>query len=58
MMKSTTFKENPGSDRTREQVLDDVSRNRLFGFIDRAIEDAQDLSERKPFETHMREIRE
>ena len=45
-----TFRSNPGSDRTKEELLDDVSRNRLWGYFDKAVEDAFSLVERRPSE--------
>ncbi|KIW97847.1 uncharacterized protein Z519_01431 [Cladophialophora bantiana CBS 173.52] len=50
MMSGETFRNNPGSDRTREELLDDVSRNRLWGYFDDAVDDAQSLSENRPSE--------
>ncbi|KPI39619.1 uncharacterized protein AB675_3301 [Cyphellophora attinorum] len=48
MMKGETFKTHPGSDRTKEELLADVSRNRLWGYFDEAVEDALYLGEVKP----------
>ncbi|EXJ75329.1 uncharacterized protein A1O5_02025 [Cladophialophora psammophila CBS 110553] len=50
MMSGKTFRNNPGSDRTREELLDDVSRNRLWAYLDDAVDDAQCLSENHPSE--------
>ncbi|EHY51981.1 hypothetical protein HRR83_003456 [Exophiala dermatitidis] len=50
MMKSTTFKTNPGSNRTKAELLDDVSRNRLWGYFSDAVEDATSLNETPPSE--------
>ena len=45
MMTSMTFKNNPGSDRKKEEMLDDVSRNRLWGYFSDAVDNAMSLSE-------------
>ncbi|KAL2405754.1 hypothetical protein ABEF95_012127 [Exophiala dermatitidis] len=50
MMKSTTFKTNAGSNRTKAELLDDVSRNRLWGYFSDAVEDATSLNETPPSE--------
>ncbi|KIW52795.1 hypothetical protein PV05_08415 [Exophiala xenobiotica] len=34
MMDTSTFRNNPGSERTKKELLDDVSRNRLWGYLD------------------------
>lgn len=49
-MSDTTFKNSPGSDRSKEELLDDVSRNRLWGYFGDAVEDATSLSENRPSE--------
>lgn len=43
MMEGETFKSNPGSDRTAEELLDDVSINRIWGYLDDAVENASYL---------------
>ena len=48
MMDSTTFRNNPGSERSKEDLLDDVSRNRLWGYLNLAVEDAMSLSKDRP----------
>lgn len=50
MMGGSTFSKNPGPDRSREELLDDVSRNRLWGYLDDAVEDAMSLSTTPPSE--------
>ncbi|EXJ96377.1 hypothetical protein A1O1_01503 [Capronia coronata CBS 617.96] len=50
MMDTFTFRNNPGSDRSKEELLDDVSRNRLWGYFSDAVEDAMSLSETRPSE--------
>ena len=57
MMDGTTFKTNPGSDRTKEELLDDVSCNRLWGYFEYAVEDAINLSEVRPSETRRLQYR-
>lgn len=58
MMEGSTFKTYPGSDRTRAELLEDVSRNRLWGYMDWATEDSRNLSDEKPSDRHMRRIPE
>ncbi|KAK5212450.1 hypothetical protein LTR41_001396 [Exophiala xenobiotica] len=48
MMDTLTFRNNPGSDRSKEGMLDDVSRNRLWGYLDHAVMDAMSLSKDRP----------
>ncbi|KAK5401763.1 hypothetical protein LTR06_010870 [Exophiala xenobiotica] len=48
MMDTLTFRNNPGSDRSKEEMLDDVSRNRLWGYLDHAVMDAMSLSKDRP----------
>ncbi|KIW62238.1 hypothetical protein PV04_10433 [Phialophora macrospora] len=58
MMEGTTFRNNPGSDRTKEELLDDVSRNRLWAYIDYAVADAMSLSENRPSDVKMLQTRQ
>lgn len=58
MMNSSTSRSRPGSDRTRVELLEDVSRNRLWGYTDWAIEDSRSLSKEKPSDRHVRELNE
>ena len=57
MMTSMTFKNNPGSDRKKEEMLDDVSRNRLWGYFSDAVDNAMSLSEVPPSEVRRLEAR-
>ena len=57
MMSSTTFRNNPGSGRSKEELLNDVSCNRLWGYFDDAVEDAMSLSENYPSEVRRLQIR-
>ncbi|EXJ78130.1 hypothetical protein A1O3_09291 [Capronia epimyces CBS 606.96] len=50
MMSGMTFENNPGSDRTKDELLHDVSINRLWGYFDDALEDATSLGEDRPSE--------
>ena len=50
MMSGMTFRNNPGSDRNKEELLRDVSCNRLWGYFGDAVEDAMSLSENRPSE--------
>lgn len=50
MMGGSTFRNNPGSNGTREELLDDVSINRLWEYFDDAVEDAMSLSITPPSE--------
>ena len=54
MMRSATFKSAPGSARTRDELLADVSINRIWGYIDLAVQDAGSLSEERPSDVQMR----
>lgn len=58
MMASTTFASNPGSDRSKKELLDDVSRNRLWGYFDDAVEDAFSLAARKPSDVRREQAKE
>ena len=55
MMRSSTFKKGEGSRRTKEELLRDVSLNRIWGYIDDAVRDAGSLSAERPLEVHRRE---
>ena len=48
MMESKTFKTQPGSARSKEELLADVSRNRMWGYFDDAVADAYYLGKVKP----------
>lgn len=53
-----TIKSHPSSSRTKAELIEDVSRNRLWGYIDWAVEDSRDLSQERPSDRHMRELHE
>lgn len=57
MMRSSTFKREQGSGRTREELLRDVSLNRIWGYIDDAVRDAGSLAAERPSEVRRRETR-
>lgn len=57
MMEGSCFKTNPGSDRSRAELLDDVSRNRLWGYFDDAVEDAVSLNKIRPSDKKREELR-
>jgi len=57
MMGTATFHSNPGSSRTKEELLEDVSLNRLWGYLDWAVEDAGSLDAARPSEVHMQRLR-
>ncbi|AEO71896.1 uncharacterized protein THITE_2124766 [Thermothielavioides terrestris NRRL 8126] len=60
MMESETFRSGAGSRRTAEQLLADVSVNRIWGYLDYAVENASYLGpwSERPSERHTRENRE
>ncbi|GAD94376.1 hypothetical protein THITE_2124766 [Paecilomyces variotii No. 5] len=60
MMKGETFMSNSGSDGTAQELLEDVSINRIWGYLDYAIENASWLGpwSKRPSERHFREVRE
>ncbi|TPX12694.1 uncharacterized protein E0L32_000871 [Thyridium curvatum] len=60
MMDGETFKSRPGSRRTKEELLADVSVNRIWGYLDYAVENASYLGpwSERPSERHTRENRE
>ncbi|KAK6435560.1 hypothetical protein LTR95_008255 [Oleoguttula sp. CCFEE 5521] len=49
-MSSSTFKSNPGGDRTSEELLHDVGINRVLGYLADAVADAQSIAEKRPSE--------
>lgn len=57
MMEGKTFKSGGGSHRTAAELLSDVSVNRIWGYLDYAIENASYLgpSSERPSERHTRE---
>lgn len=55
MMRSKSFKREEGSGRTREELLRDVSLNRIWAYIDDAVRDASSLSAERPSEVRRRE---
>ena len=55
MMRSSTFKSGEDSRRTKEELLKDVSLNRIWGYIDLAVRDAGSLSAERPSEVDRRE---
>lgn len=57
MMDGMTFKTNPGSDRTAEELLDNVSHNRIWGYFGDAVEDAMSLAVDRPSDVKRVEIR-
>ncbi|KAJ9664506.1 hypothetical protein H2198_000157 [Neophaeococcomyces mojaviensis] len=57
MMRSSTFKKNPGSSRGREELLEDVSINRMWGYLDWAVEDAGSLAAERPSDQHVKRLR-
>jgi len=57
MISGMTFRNNPGSDRSKEELLDDVSRNRLWGYFGDAVEDVMSLSEKRPSEVRRLQAR-
>jgi hypothetical protein len=60
MMESSTFRDGGGSNRTAEELLADVSLNRIWGYLDYAVENATYLGPwfDRPSERHTREMRE
>ena len=60
MMQGSTFNSGAGSHRTAEELLEDVSVNRVWGYLDDAIENAAYLGpwSERPSERRMREIGE
>ena len=60
MMGSETFKLGPGSHRTAEELLSDVSVNRIWGYLDYAVENASYLGpwSERPSERYTRELAE
>ena len=57
MMATTSFKMNSGSTRTKEELLDDVSCNGLWEYLEWAVEDAGSLDAERRSEWHMERIR-
>lgn len=60
IMRSEKFKSRPGSDRTAEELLDDLSINRVWPYLYYAVQNASYLGLRseRPSERHTREINE
>ncbi|KAJ9605982.1 hypothetical protein H2200_009831 [Cladophialophora chaetospira] len=57
LMKTACFKNNPGSDRSKEELLNDVSLNRLWGYFDDAVEDAMSLNADRPSDVKRETLR-
>lgn len=57
MMSSSTFNSNPGASRTKAELLRAVSINRIWGYLDWAVEDAGSLSAERPSDAHVRDLR-
>ncbi|KAK5946507.1 hypothetical protein PMZ80_000650 [Knufia obscura] len=57
MMGTSTFQSNDGSSRAKEELLEDVSINRLWGYLDWAVEDAGSLNAERPSDAHMKRLR-
>lgn len=58
MVDGPTFQEGEGSYRTREEFLEDVSVNRIWGYLDDAVKDAGSLDSERPSDVHLRKLRE
>ncbi|KAJ9210657.1 hypothetical protein DTO166G4_7717 [Paecilomyces variotii] len=60
IMRSEKFKSRPGSDRTAEELLDDLSINRIWPYLYYAVQNASYLGPRseRPSERHTRESNE
>lgn len=58
MMKSSSYQHDHGPPRTAAEFLDDVSFNRIWGYLDWAVEDAASLASERPSDMHCRTNRE
>lgn len=56
MMSSSTFQKGEGSNRTRQEFLEDVSLNRIWGYVHDAVQDAGSLHYERPSEVQLNTV--